>query len=133
MSNAFNVLNVAGIHGDATPGNYFPLLDKSTGLTKNTTNNSLVTGVSNKSVRVISLTAWIASTAPTQISFLDASGGTTVHAIWIPSNASASPMIILPYNPGGWFRTSLSNGLFCNVSNDSDARVNIQYILSTAA
>lgn len=110
-----------------------PTLDKSSGLTKNTTNNAIVTAVSARSVRVVSLTAWIGGTAPTQVSFLDASGGTVIHSIWIPSNAAATPMIILPFNPAGWFRTAVGNGLYANVSNDSDARINVQYILPSIA
>lgn len=130
MTNYFNALNVGGVHANDAQ-TFFPFLDSTQGLTKNTTNNAIVTGVSNKSVRVISLTAFIASTAPTQLTFLDGSGGSQIHVIWIPSNASASPLIILPYNPGGWMRTTLSTGLYANVSNDSDVRVNVQYILST--
>ena len=68
--------------------------------------NTLVTAVTGKKIRVLSLVA-IADT-DVKIRFEDGAGGTALTGRMDCGTAGDSGGFVLPFNPGGWFETSVA-------------------------
>lgn len=78
-------------------------------------NQLLAAGVASKRIRLFSLVVSSQAAAVTYVTFKDASGGTAVLVVTVPSNASATPNVILDANKYGWADLTTGNGLYCDV------------------
>lgn len=95
--------------------------------------NTLVTGVSSKKIRVLSLCLVGVGTA-VNIHFKDAASGNAIFADGtnpIPidkSGAAGAGGLVLGYNPLGWFQTAASGALILNLSGAQAVAGSLTYV-----
>lgn len=92
-----------------------------------TANGLVVTAVTGKAIRVLSITAHVDTATFTKCYLKDGSGGTYLMS-W--GFNTTSDTIILPYNLAGWCETTAGTGLYADITNIAGASwyVSLRYI-----
>lgn len=91
-------------------------------------NQSLVTGVSNKRVRVVGYAAQSGTATQGVYGFINGSGGSALSSFVAPPLTLAPALF--PITEHGYFETSTGTGLFLNIATAS-VSLNIFYIIYT--
>lgn len=88
--------------------------------------HSLVAAVTGGRIRVVALAVTAAGTAPA-IRFESGAGGTALTGVMLPTSGS---VVVLPYNPTGWFETASGAALSMEVGGTSPSIQGVvEYVL----
>jgi hypothetical protein len=86
-------------------------------------NNSIVSAVSGKKIRVLAV--WLVAAGTVNPKFQSGAGGTDLTGA---ANLVANGGYVLPYNPVGWFETAASTLLNLNLSSGTYVDGSLVYI-----
>lgn len=86
-------------------------------------NNTIVSAVTGKKIRVLS--AFLVGSGANTAKFQDGAGGTDLNGI---ATFATGSVVVLPFNPLGWFETSAATLLNLALSTTATVGGNLQYI-----
>lgn len=101
-----------------------PVKQVALSLTKGSTNQLILAGVTGKRIRVISLVLSCYS-GISWIEMRDGSGG--AYLLTVAVQTSVGPSVVLPFNKAGWLDTSAGVGIYANTGTDTPI-VSLSYI-----
>jgi hypothetical protein len=91
-------------------------------------NQSIVTAVSGKIIRVMGFTS--SGTTVHSIGLKSNSGGTVLYAHYADTTIDGIPYL-LPITDSGYFETTVSHGLFADITSANAVNLNVFYITYT--